>query len=126
VIGCFLNLGHVVSHILSARPKRVAILCAGNVGQFALEDFVCGGHLVKRLEEASRAKLEMNDGALAARVLAASMTNAGEVVRNSSHGRRLKELGFEADLEFCSRIDKYGTVPIVVDGRISGSGRERR
>ena len=126
VIGCFLNLGHVVSYILSSRPKRVALLCAGYLGQFAIEDFVCGGHLVKRLEDASRAKIEMNDGALAARALAASMADAGEVVRNSSHGRRLADLGFEADLEFCSRIDKYGTVPIVVDGRISGSERKRR
>jgi 2-phosphosulfolactate phosphatase len=126
VIGCFLNLGHVVSHVLSARSKRVALLCAGNLGQFALEDFVCGGYLVKRLEDASRAKLTLNDGALAARALASSMTDAGEVVRNSSHGRRLAELGFETDLEFCSRIDKYGSVPIVVEGRISGSGPNRR
>jgi 2-phosphosulfolactate phosphatase len=125
-IACFLNLGHVVSHILSARPKRVAVLCAGNLGQFALEDFVCGGHLVKRLEHSSRAKLSMNDGAVAARALAASMPDAGEVVRNSSHGQRLAELGFESDLEFCSRIDKYGTVPIVVDGRISGPRLTRR
>jgi 2-phosphosulfolactate phosphatase len=126
VIGCFLNLGHVVSRILSARPKRVGLLCAGNLGQFALEDFVCGGHMVKRLEDASRARLTLNDGALAARALASSMTDAGEVVRNSSHGRRLAELGFEADLEFCSRIDKYGSVPIVVEGRISGPGPNRR
>jgi 2-phosphosulfolactate phosphatase len=126
VIGCFLNLGHVVSHVLSSRPKKVALLCAGNLGQFALEDFVCGGHLVQRLVESSRAKLTLNDGAVAARALAASMTDAGEVVRNSSHGQLLAELGFEADLEFCSRIDKYGTVPTVVDGRISGSGPKRR
>jgi 2-phosphosulfolactate phosphatase len=126
VIGCFLNLGHVVSHLLSARPKRIALLCAGNLGQFALEDFVCGGHMVRRLEESSRARLVLNDGAVAARALAASMPDAGEVVQDSSHGRRLQELGFEADLEFCSRIDKYRTVPIVVDGRISGSTSTRR
>jgi len=126
MVGCFLNLGHVVSHILSARPKRLALLCAGNLGQFALEDFVCGGHFVKRLEDSSRARITMNDGAVAARTLAAAMPDVGEVVRNSSHGQRLAELGFEADLEFCSRIDKYGTVPIVLDGRITGSERKRR
>jgi 2-phosphosulfolactate phosphatase len=126
VIGCFLNLGHVVSHVLSARPKRIALLCAGSSGQFALEDFVCGGHMVRRLVDSTRAKLTLNDGAVAASALAATMTDAGAVVRDSSHGRRLAELGFEGDLEFCSRIDKFGTVPIVVDGRISGSGRQRR
>jgi len=125
-IGCFLNLGRVVSHVLSARPKKIALLCAGNLGQFALEDFVCGGFAVKRLEDSSRARLTLNDGALAARTLASSMTDIGEVVRSSSHGRRLADLGFEADLEFCSRIDKYGAVPIVADGRISGLGTKRK
>lgn len=119
LIGCFLNLNAVVSHLLSSRAKKVAILCAGNQGQLSLEDFVCGGCIVDRLASGSRARTALNDGAVAARALAASFNDAGEVVRTSSHGELLAELGFETDLEFCSRIDKYGTVPIVVDGRIS-------
>jgi 2-phosphosulfolactate phosphatase len=126
VVGCFLNLSAVVAHFMAARPKRVAILCAGNQGQLALEDFVCGGLMVARLEQTSRARLALNDGAVAAKVLAASMSDIGEVVRSSSHGRLLAELGFEKDLDFCSKIDRYGTVPTVVDGRISGRDLSRR
>lgn len=126
LIGCFLNLSAVVTRISSARPDRVAVLCAGNLGQLALEDFVCGGLIVERLAQSYRGELILNDGAVAARELARTMTDIGEVVRNSTHGRRLAELGFEKDLEFCSRIDKYGAVPVVVDGRIPGHGPSHR
>ncbi len=126
VIGCFLNLSAVVTHVISKRAKKVAILCAGDLGQLALEDFVCGGRLVERIVAGTRARVTLNDGAAAAMTLAGAMGDVGEVVRTSSHGRHLLELGFEKDLEFCSRIDKYRTVPIVLDGRISLQNPARR
>jgi 2-phosphosulfolactate phosphatase len=126
VVGCFLNLSAVITHLLSLRPKKIAFLCAGNQGQLSLEDFVCGGLMVRKLAQSYRGKLALNDGAVAGTALADTMTDIGEVVRSSTHGRRLAELGFQSDLEFCSRIDKYATVPVVVDGRISGLDTSRR
>jgi 2-phosphosulfolactate phosphatase len=125
-VGCFLNLSAVVKHIIASRPKRVVILCAGNTGQLALEDFVCGGLMVDRLGEVSRARLSLNDGALAARATSSSMTDISSVVRESSHGRRLAELGFEQDLDFCAHIDKYNSVPLVIEGRIAGRDQRTR
>lgn len=119
LIGCFLNLGAVATHLISSRAKNVVVLCAGRLGHLSLEDFVCGGYLIERIVSGSRAKTELNDGAVAAGRLAGCFEEVGEVVRSCAHGRRLAELGFEADLDFCSRIDKYATVPIVEDGRIS-------
>jgi len=122
-VGCFLNLTAVVKHIMASRSKRVVILCAGNAGRLALEDFVCGGLIVERLAASSRARLTLNDGAVAARATSSSLSDVGDVVRSSSHGIRLAELGFEQDLEFCSHIDKYDSVPIVLEGRIAGRGQ---
>ena len=126
VIGCFLNLRAVVEHLLTTRPDQVAILCSGNLGQLSLEDFVCGGYAVRSLEERLGSGLVCNDGASAAMALASCMPDVGEVVRSSTHGRRLASLGFEDDLEFCSRLDAFDTVPVVADGRISGEVRNRR
>lgn len=126
IVGCFLNLSAVVTHLLSLRPKKIAFLCAGNQGELALEDFVCGGLMVRELTRGYRGKLTLNDGAVAAKVLADTLTDIGEVVRSSTHGRRLAELGFASDLEFCSRLDEYETVPVVIEGRISGLDRSRR
>lgn len=126
VLGCFLNLSAVVTHVISSRAKKVAVLCAGNLGRLSLEDFVCGGHVVDRIVDGTRASTVLNDGAVAARALANALGDVGEAVRNSSHGLRLAELGFEDDLEFCSKVDNYVTVPIVEDGRISLQNRRRR
>jgi 2-phosphosulfolactate phosphatase len=126
VLGCFLNMGAVVAHIISSRAKKVAVLCAGDLGRLSLEDFVCGGCLVDRIVKSTRAKTVLNDGAVAASELANALGRIGDVVRNSTHGRRLAELGFESDLEFCSRVDEYGTAPVVVDGRISLQNSHRR
>lgn len=126
VIASFLNLSACVAHLVSARPKGVVVLCAGNLGQLAVEDFVCGGMFVDRMDRATRARLSLNDGAVAARTLASTMTDIAEVVRDSSHGRRLAELGFAADLEFCASLDRYSTVPVAVDGRIEGREAGRR
>ena len=119
LVGCFLNLSAVVKHLVCSRAKKVVILCAGNLGQLSLEDFVCGGLLVDGIAESSRARTTLNDGAVAACTLASALDDVGSVARTSSHGRLLAELGFGEDLEFCSRIDRYNTVPVVEDGRIS-------
>ena len=126
VLGCFLNLAAVATHVISCRAKKVALLCAGNLGQLSLEDLVCGGHLVDRIVMGTRGRTALNDGAVAARALANALGDVGEVVRSSSHGLRLAELGFEGDLEFCSQVDRYGTAPVVVDGRISLQNPHRR
>jgi 2-phosphosulfolactate phosphatase len=126
LLGCFLNLSAVVTHIISSRAKKVAVLCAGDLGRLSLEDFVCAGHLVGRIVAGTRASTVLNDGAVAASALANALGDVGDAVKGSSHGLRLAELGFEEDLEFCSRVDRYATVPIVEDGRISLNNRIRR
>ena len=126
VLGCFLNLEAVATHIISGRAKKVAVLCAGNLGQLSLEDFVCGGCIVDRIVRGTRSKAVLNDGAVAARTLANTVGDIGEIVRNSTHGIHLAELGFGDDLEFCSRVDEYGTAPVVIDGRISLQTPHRR
>jgi len=126
LVGSFLNMSAVVAHLLSSRPKKITLLCAGNQGSLSLEDLVCGGLMVLKIKKSYRGKLALNDGAVAASALAGTMTDIGEVVRESSHGHLLAELGFEADLEFCARLDKYGSVPVVVEGRISGKDACRR
>lgn len=120
VIGCFLNLKAVVASLISSEAEHVSILCAGTNGLLALEDFVCGGLVVNGLAEAYEGELGLNDAAVAARLLAASMSNVAEVVRRSSHGRYLLDLGFEDDLKFCGRLDISSSVPTVLDGRIQG------
>ncbi len=125
-VGSFLNLSATVASVLEQAPREAAILCSGNLGQLSLGDFVCGGLMVRRIERDLGPALELNDGAAAARTLAGSMTDIADVVRNSTHGRYLASLGFVDDLEFCSRLDAYDSVPIVAEGRICGQVANHR
>ncbi len=121
-VGCFLNLSAVVNRLLESPPERAVVLCAGNKGLLSLEDLVCGGHMVARIQGALGTGVTLNDGALAASALSGCMPDPETVIRTSVHGKRLAELGFEQDIEFCARLDRYEVVPVVVDGRISGTG----
>jgi len=125
-VGCFLNLTAVVDRLVEAAPDRAVVLCAGNSGTLSLEDFVCGGHMVARIHAAMGSRVTLNDGAAAAFALAGCMPDPETMIRASVHGRKLAELGFEQDLEFCARMDRYAGVPVVVDGRISGDDSKPR
>ena len=120
VVACFRNLSAVVARLAASHIQDVAVLCAGNQGHMALEDFICGGLIVERLAAGGRGAMELDDGARAARVLAATMSDVREVVGSSTHGRRLAELGFSDDLDFCADVDTSTVVPRVGEGRISG------
>ena len=47
--------------------------------------------------------------------------NIVQVLAGSEHGRYLCQIGFSADIEFASQIDKYDVVPIFDGARIIAS-----
>ena len=95
----------------------VAIICSGRQGKFSLEDFVCAGKLVEGIVGQNGPLA--HDGAQAALDLFRYYrSQISEVVRNSFHGKYLAGLGFEADLEYCARVDAQQVVPMLIEGKI--------
>lgn len=123
IVASFVNLSAAADY-LAGTGADLAILCAGKLGRFSLEDFVCGGALVEEIL-ARAASADTGDAATAARRL------WNEVYRNrildlfhdAAHGRYLVSLGFERDLELCGERDSVPVVPVVREGRIVGSER---
>jgi len=116
VIAGFVNAGMVTRYLLR-RKDDVAILCAGLLGQFCLEDAVCGGMLVAGLEQ--RRKVRLSDGAVAGKLLYKRFAkNLLAMLQASNHGFYLTSLGFGPDLEFASRTDACGVLPVFREGRI--------
>ncbi|MFH1682113.1 MAG: 2-phosphosulfolactate phosphatase [Candidatus Eisenbacteria bacterium] len=117
VLGSLVNRKALVDHL--DRMGDWLFLCSGNRGRFALEDALCAGAIVSGLRE-RRPDLRANDAAKSAEFL---FHSAGEdlprVLAGTEAGERLKSLGLEADVAFCSRIDTLPIVPIVKDGRIA-------
>jgi 2-phosphosulfolactate phosphatase len=100
LLGSLLNLSALVA---AARVDGgdVAIVCSGFKGTFALDDAYCAGRIAALLDG------EPTDAAIAAQVLAAAWPSPLEGLTARTYGPP----GLEADIEFCSQVDRLETVP---------------
>ena len=100
LIGSLLNLAAVVraAHDLG---EDVAVICAGYVGAFALDDAYCAGRIVQLLEA------ERSDAAVAAAVIAGAYPDAAAGLNARTYGPP----GLEEDIAFCARESVLEAVP---------------
>lgn len=113
LVGALLNLGATARAV--AESDSLALLCAGREDHFALDDAVCAGLLLERVEQARGGSIDMDDGARAARLLADSVTADAAFLASVEGGRALLPLGLEGDLEHCARVDLHDIVPEMHD-----------
>ena len=126
LVGCFLNAGAVMAHGLALARRlgaELTLVCSGDANgtEFSLEDALAAGYLVERaLGEAGGegAGLALDDAARAAWRLWGSyavgytpVEAAAAGFADAAHARELAELGFNADLAYCARVDVSGAVP---------------
>jgi 2-phosphosulfolactate phosphatase len=103
-VGSVLNLDAVAA---AAREsgEDVAVLCAGVLGELALDDAYCAGRIAAQLGG------EPEDSARAAILLAESFPNAVEGLGASRSAANLRRHGLEADIGVCARESVLGVVP---------------
>ena len=115
IIGAFLNLSSV-SRFLESRPNDVLLVCAGWKGRVNLEDTLFAGALVSSLESEYDFA---DDAVLVARSLfELSKENMANLVKGSSHAKRLSKFNVQRDIEFCLTLDKFDVLPVLEEGRI--------
>lgn len=111
ITGSFLNLT-AVCEFLQNSGKNVLLACAAWKDRFNLEDTLFAGAVVNRL----KADFDINcDSARAANALFESMGGRRpiDLLKDSSHYRRLSAYGLEEDMEYCATIDLHPVVPIL-------------
>ena len=103
-VGSLLNLDAVAA---AARQsgEDVAVLCAGVLGELALDDAYCAGRIAETLGG------EPADSARAAILLARSFPNALEGLGAGRSAANLHRHGLEADVERCARENVLDVVP---------------
>jgi 2-phosphosulfolactate phosphatase len=103
-VGSLLNLDAVAA---AAREsgEDVAVLCAGVLGELALDDAYCAGRIAEALDG------EPEDSARAAILLARSFPSAAEGLGASRSAANLRRHGLEADVEACARENVLDVVP---------------
>jgi 2-phosphosulfolactate phosphatase len=103
-VGSLLNLDAVAA---AARQsgEDVAVLCAGVLGELALDDAYCAGRIAEALGG------EPEDSARAAILLASSFPSAVDGLGASRSAANLRNHGLEADVERCARENDLDVVP---------------
>lgn len=126
VVASLLNLRAAADAV--AADERLALVCAGKEGRFALEDALCAGQLLARVRERRGAELVLDDAAEAALVLAERFPPEAQVLERTAAGRALVDVGLGADLLFCAQCDRHGVVPEMNDRviRLASAAEEAR
>jgi 2-phosphosulfolactate phosphatase len=110
VIGAFLNLKAVINH-LKNQPYDVLVLCAGWKGKPNLEDTLFAGALVDALQE--EYFVSEDSAIMAMRTYQQAADDLGKYLANSSHIRRLQNLGISKDIAYCLQKDLYDILPVL-------------
>lgn len=113
IIGSFLNLSAVTSHLLES-DNNVLLVCAGWKGKVNLEDTLFAGAIVDRVKD----HIEPDcDAPLAAQHLYSIAKNdMVSFLSTASHVKRLAKLNIHKDIKFCMTPDQYKVVPILREG----------
>ncbi|MGB9773987.1 MAG: 2-phosphosulfolactate phosphatase [Bacteroidota bacterium] len=119
VVGSFVNLSAVAKYISDRPETDVAIICAGKLNMFSLEDAVCAGMIIDQLEVQMSLPVALADGSRAAQVLYKRFERSiSKLLQTTDHGKYLSEIGFEKDLEVCATVDSVPVLPVLVDNRV--------
>lgn len=125
VLASFLNIDRVVDFIKELNEDFV-IICSGKLNNFCIEDTVCAGVILKKLKK-QKVELNINDPEVTSEVLAKhylkDASNLQEeaifkMFSESEHGKYLIGIGFEEDLNLCSKLNSYPALPMYQNGLI--------
>jgi 2-phosphosulfolactate phosphatase len=104
LVGSLLNLA-AVAEAARGSGKDVAVLCAGVLGELALDDAYCAGRIVAALGG------DRTDSAEAAARIADSYPDALDGLGASRSGWNLRRHGFDEDIAWCARESVLDVVP---------------
>jgi 2-phosphosulfolactate phosphatase len=97
---------------------KLMLVCAGTVRRFSWEDTCLAGLLTCMVQERMEGVV-CSDGAIAASRLWKGFSDPYEVFMTSRHGKRLMELGFDADLTYCAQVSAITAVPELHNARLT-------
>lgn len=116
-VGAFLNLAALIQRLVES-GRDVLIACSGEKGFFCLDDTVCGGAMVARLEENGIA-IRPRESAQAARILYDRYArDIPGLLRSCEWGQQLERMGWGEDIPICAQLDSSDLVPVFKGGRI--------
>lgn len=117
ITGAFVNLSAVCEHII-AQNKSVLLACAGWKGLVNCEDSLFAGAVAYQLNHYFN---DMCDSSIMVKELYEKSLQQGSIYdymnkKETSHFKRLSNVGHQNDLEECCQIDRYPCLPYYTRG----------
>ncbi len=100
-----------VAERLAAIDAAGVVVCAGWKGAFAMEDALCGGALASELKARNPGLVLTEAARTAMGLYEARKADLKAALWESESGRRLRAIGFDSDIDLCSRIGTISAVP---------------
>ena len=96
----------------------LAVICAGRERQFALEDAYTAGRFVKALKRGVK-NVTLNDAAEVALALTGQYDTWADAFDGTVAARQLEEADLAEDVAYAAKQDRFDTVPIYSERRIT-------
>ena len=123
-LGSLLNLDALAARLLRTNTPEASLLlvCAGSGDRFSMEDALAAGALLSRLTVGLPTAGEGGDAGRTVRVLYERYRDDLEAtLLTTDNGRRLRQLGLEADVNWCARVSVFDELALMIDGAIEGA-----
>ncbi|MEG2353192.1 MAG: 2-phosphosulfolactate phosphatase family protein [Clostridium sp.] len=118
LIGAMINAKAVARKLMELKSD-VVIVNAGTAGEFSMDDFICGGYITDCLCELVGDKnMELSDIAYTALYVYRNNKDIKSFIKEAKHYKRMIELGYMEDLDYCTKKDITEIVPICIENRI--------
>jgi len=119
VVCGFINIDAVAEKLIQWE-RDVIIACAGNNLRLSLEDCLCAGMLISRTEELSNS-MQSDDSDSVSMVMSVYGNYRHDIlsaIKAGYHGRYLKSIGFEKDIDFAANLNNVDAVPVMMSGKL--------
>lgn len=124
-VASFLNLSAIVSK-LEGEQKDIVLVCAGWRGRLGLEDLLLAGNIIYKLSNGKPVS-DLRDGSIVALgIYEKYQNNLEEVIMNSNHAVRLKDIAGVEDISYCTQVDICGLLPVLNEGIITANDEEKK
>ena len=100
LVGSLINAKSVAEKSIKIADNHIDVVMAGVKGQFAIEDFLASGEILYWINK-ELTNCELNEYGKAAILASRNYDSMKESFITSRSGQRLKELGYEKDVEIC-------------------------
>lgn len=118
LIASFLNLSAVVDYLKKKETRDILLICSGWNNRLSIEDMLCAGTLICRLFDGELPAVATDGTKVAFSLYQKFGENISNLIDSSNHAKRLKAIGYEKDIDFCSQVDLYSSVPVYFQGMI--------